>query len=143
MGHLLATVNKEAADDIENPHRNLPDIGTRVVYGARAGFQRQGRTEFPADVMGINRDGSLSLFVTMGQEDQIVEDAVRERTHNEPHHYWRRIVDNQVNAEISHLSTELEVLKHQVHGDFEVTDKSIIDHLNDFDERLRALTALM
>lgn len=89
MGHLLSTVNREAADAIDNPPAP-PDVSTMVVYKARAGFSRMQRTEFPALVLGSNSDdGSLILLVMMDAEDVMVEQRVQFQSHNQPHHCWR------------------------------------------------------
>lgn len=88
MSHMLATVNKEAADAIDNPPAP-PDVGTWVVFKGRAGFSRTRRTEFPALVLGADENGGLSLMVVMEPEDMMMEDRVPFRSHNQPDFYWR------------------------------------------------------
>lgn len=90
MSHMLATVNPEAADAIDNPPAP-PDVGTWVVFKGRAGFSRMQRTEFPALVLGVDRMGSggLTLMVVMEPEDMMMEDRVPFRSHNQPDFYWR------------------------------------------------------
>src|SRR5882757_1400169 len=79
-GHLLASVNKEAADMIQpDPSRPLlPDVGQLVVYHMRRGFGRQGRTSFPAVVQGQGDRGTLSLTVIIDAADFVDEQFVEQ-----------------------------------------------------------------
>lgn len=89
VGHLLKTVNPEAADAIDNPPAP-PDVGTWVVFKGRAGFSRMHRTEFPALVLGAQpTDGTLELMVVMEPEDMITESRVPFQSHNQEHFCWR------------------------------------------------------
>lgn len=89
---LLATVNPEAAAAIGNIKK--VGVGNRVVYHARAGMMRQGRTEFPADVLKQHPDdGSLDLYVIMEPEEIIMEQRVQFQSHNQPHHCWSVVKD--------------------------------------------------
>lgn len=88
---LLSTVNPEAAAAIGNIKK--VGVGNRVVYHARAGMMRQGRTEFPADVLKQHEDGSLDLYVIMEPEEIIMEQRVAFQSHNQPHHCWSVVQD--------------------------------------------------
>jgi hypothetical protein len=89
MGHLLASVNPDAAAAIDNPPAP-PDIGTWVVMKGRAGFSRMHRTEFPALVLGHHpEDGSLTLMVVMEPEDMMMETRVPFQSHNQEYFCWR------------------------------------------------------
>lgn len=86
---LLATVNPEAAAAIGNIKK--VGVGNRVLYHARAGYMRDKRTSFPADVLRQHEDGSLDLFVIMEREDFAQEERVQFRSHNQPHHCWSMV----------------------------------------------------
>lgn len=89
VGHMLATVNPEAAAAIDSPPAP-PDVGTMVVFIPRPGFSRMGRTEFGAMVMGAHEDRSLMLLVWMEAEDVIMETRIPFQSHNQPHS-WRHV----------------------------------------------------
>lgn len=159
MGHLLKSVNPEAADAIDHPAA-APDVGTWVVFKGRAGFSRMHRTEFAALVLGAHDDGSLTLMVVMEPEDMMMELHVPFQSHNQPHFCWRYRVKSQ--AELEHenfalhtlndriarieeklegediLVDKVEALEKQVWGDFNATDKSIFSHLAGFEAKLKA-----
>lgn len=88
LGHLLSTVNPDAAAAIDNPPAP-PDVGTIVVFKGRQGFSRMHRTEFPAMVLGGYDDGTLELMVMMEPEDMMLESRVPFRSHNQDQFYWR------------------------------------------------------
>lgn len=91
VGHMLATMNPEAAAEIDNP-KKPPDIGNWVVFKGRAGYSRMHRTEFPALVLGAQPDdGSLILMVVMEPEDMMLEQRVPFQSHNQEHFYWRHV----------------------------------------------------
>lgn len=89
---LLSTVNPAAAEAIGKITK--VGVGSRVVYHARAGMMRQGRTSFPADVLKQHPDdGSLDLYVIMEPEEIIMEQRVAFQSHNQPHHCWSVVQD--------------------------------------------------
>jgi hypothetical protein len=88
---LLSTVNPEAAASIGNIRK--VGVGNRVVYHARAGYMRDKRASYPADVLRQHEDGSLDLLVHMDREDIAREEHVEFRSHNQPHHCWTAVED--------------------------------------------------
>lgn len=82
VGHMLATVNPEAAAAIDNPP-TPPDVGTWVVFVPRPGVSRMHRTEFGAMVMGHHDDGTLQLWVVLEPEDHMMETRVPFQSHNQ------------------------------------------------------------
>lgn len=153
MGHLLASVNKEAAERIEDPAMDAPDIGTMVVYVPRAGIMRMGRREFPAIVLGHDENGHLDLFVLMEPEDMMMEQHVRPRLNDEGHS-WRHVdlppIDDETASRIELLETtnstlneSLEALQAQVAelrklllGDYNPAKLSVYDLLAEFEAKV-------
>lgn len=124
---LLSTVNPEAAAAIGNIKK--VGVGSRVVYHARAGMMRQGRTAFPADVLKQHEDGSLDLYVIMEPEEIIMEQRVAFQSHDQPHHCWSVVRD----APAERKDDASEGLLGQV--------PAMRDALNQVFERLEALEA--
>lgn len=153
MGHLLASVNKEAAERIEDPAMDAPDIGTMVVYVPRAGIMRMGRREFPAIVLGHDENGHLDLFVLMEPEDMMMEQHVRPRLNDEGHS-WRHVdlppIDDETASRIELLETtnstlneSLEALQARVAelrklllGDYNPAKLSVYDLLAEFEAKV-------
>lgn len=153
MSHLLASVNKEAAERIEDPTMDAPDISTMVVYIPRNGVQRMGRREFPAIVLGHDQDGFLDLFVLMEPEDMMLESHVRPQL-NEEGHSWRYPelppVDEETEGRMSELasankalSEEVEALRAQIAevrklvvGDYNPAELSVYSLLHEFESKL-------
>src|SRR4029453_17969306 len=96
-GHLLATVNPEAADNIRPlPARQpLPGVGEVVTYTTRAGYARSGRTRFPALVMG-EIGGKMLLPVIFDAGDLVDESHVEEACPGNETHCWERPVPTAV-----------------------------------------------
>jgi hypothetical protein len=155
MGHLLSSVNKAAAERIEDPAMDAPDIGTMVVYKPRAGIMRMGRTEFPAIVLGHDENGHLDLFVLMEPEDMMMESHVRPQLNDEGHS-WRHVdlppVDEdlidqlnkaaernlQLEAEQADMKAELAELRKIVLGDYNPAKLSVYELLHEFEGKLNA-----
>ena len=146
MSHLLASVNKEAAERIEDPTMDAPDIGTMVVYIPRNGVQRMGRREFPAIVLGHDEAGHLSLFVLMEPEDMMMEDHVRPQLNDEGHS-WRHVdlppVDDETEARIvkleqgnADLQNQIDDLRKLLLGDYNPAKLSVYDLLAEFEGKL-------
>lgn len=87
MSMLLKTVNPEAAEAIEAGPAKV-GVGNMVVYHARAGYMRAGRTSFPAIVLDQQKNGDLNLLVILEREDIATEEYVPFQSHNQPHHCW-------------------------------------------------------
>lgn len=159
MSHLLATMNEDAAEEIDNPPA-LPDVGTMVVYIPRAGMMRMGRREFPAIVLGGKREEqTLELFVLMEPEDMMMESHVRFQGHNETQHCWRyrvaldaemqtlvEIVFRSINSRMNAMAERLTNIEHklaqvgvQIWGDeYEPIPETIFGIMQDFETRLKA-----
>lgn len=163
MGHLLKSVNPEAVERIENPGFDAPDVGVMVVYRARRGVMRMGRTEFPAIVLGHDDEGFLDLFVLMEPEDMMLESHVRPFVEgNEDHgHCWRPVEDEvgeidrnleeaegtitTMSLEIAGLKEGLEAQAEQIRelkalllGDYKPAKLSVYDLLAEFEKKLKA-----
>jgi len=144
MGHLLASVNKEAAERIEDPTMDAPDIGTMVVYIPRAGIMRMGRREFPAIVLGNDEHGHLDLFVLMEPEDMMLEQHVRPQQ-TEEGHSWRH-VDLPPAPEMEALDVLKETIEAQaaqiaelrklILGDYNPAVLSVYDLLAEFEAKV-------
>jgi len=118
MAHMLATANPRAAAEIDTPPE-LPDVGTIVVFKARAGFQRMHRTEFPAMVLGetASKPGTLDLLVQMEPDDETLETGVPFQSHDQSHFCWRwrRRVQGEIDADPLHA--RIAATEEQLAGD--------------------------
>lgn len=132
MGHMLATVNPEAAAAIDNPPPP-PDIATMVVFKPRAGVSRMHRTEFPAIVLGHREDGTLSLLVMMEPEDMIMEERVPFRSHNQDQFCWR-----YPRSSASDLEDRVAKIEAYLDGE----DK-LVEDVNGHGERLNAIESVL
>lgn len=155
MGHLLSTVNKAAAERIEDPTMDAPDIGTMVVYKPRAGIMRMGRTEFPAIVLGHDENGHLDLFVLMEPEDMMMEQHVRPQLNDEGHS-WRypeappapeedrveieaiKSAYNDLEARVLEAERQNAELRKLLLGDYNPAKLSVYDLLAEFEGKLNA-----
>jgi hypothetical protein len=153
MSHLLSSVNPEAAERIENPAMDAPDIATMVVYRARRGIMRMGRTEFPAIVLGHDEEGWLELLVMMEPEDMMLESHVRPLVegNTDQGHCWRHVEDDRtieiedLKVSVDTLAESLEVarreiddLKKLILGDYKPAKLSVYDLLAEFEGKLKA-----
>lgn len=158
MNHLQSSI-RPGPDDI------LIDkvgIGSSVVYIARNGMMRQGRTEFPATVLKQHPDdGSVDLIVLFEAEDMIWEQRVMPWSELRPNHCWKPVEHMPVDPELllwedelaelrlrmesgEHLTKlTIDEMRTQIFGDFEAPPKSVMEHIADFHERLTALEGLL
>lgn len=99
-GHLLSSINKEAAAAIQPaPARpKLPGVGELVVYHMRAGYARSGRTTFPAIVQGHGDRETLMLTVIIDAQDLADESLVEEIGIGREFHVWEKT--NQIHPEL-------------------------------------------
>lgn len=90
MGHMLRSVNSEAADQIEQDRAPLgtPGIAEWVVFHPRPGERRMSRTSFPALVMWQHKDGRLDLLIVYDANDVVLRQGVRKATDAEPTNAW-------------------------------------------------------
>ena len=152
MSHLLATSNPEAAAAIQPiaPRAPLPGVGEMVVYTMRPGHGRNGRTRFPAVVMG-EQGGRLLLTVMIDAGDMVDESLVEEAGPGAEFHCWERVSPTAVpgihgtvaalHERIGALEAEFAKMHQVVLGEFEAPKVSIIHIMQDFENRLRALKA--
>ena len=153
MGHLLKSINPEAAELIQEPTTRvrLPDVGDIVIYHMRTGHGRAGRTRFPALVQGANQHGLLNLTVILEagelQNVSLVEEIGPGKDGG---HVWERpdgghLADafrntvTSLHTRVGELEGELKALRKLVLGDFDVPRISIIEIMQDFENRLRLL----
>lgn len=147
MGHMLKTTNPQAAaaigHEVELP---MPGVGEMVLYRPRVGEQRAGRLEFPAMVMGL-RDGggqALDLLVFYDADDQIMRERVLRATDKEPFNAWSMsprnvMVEPFEPSRLNGMTVELAKLKAHVLGDFADPPAPIMEILDGFGRRLKAL----
>lgn len=150
MGHLLSSVNPEAADRIqpEPPVARPPQVGELVIYHMRPGERRQGRTTFPALVQGAGERGLLNLTAILEAGELKNETLVSEIGPGRDAHVWER-PDNSALAEvfrgtitslhqrIGDLETEMKAMRAIVLGEYDAPRISIIAIMQDFETRLR------
>lgn len=153
MGHLLSSINPDAAEKMntgsaERP--DLPKVGTVVEYTMRAGHGRMGRTRFPAFVMGVNQRGSgIDLLVFIDAGDMIDEQMVAKAAPGTEFHCWDWADDAAsslrgmrgtvaaLHQRAGELEDRVKALEHVVLGDFDAPKVSIIHIMQDFENRLR------
>lgn len=155
MGHLLNSINPDAAEQMNQGTAELPDAprpGMVVEYTMRVGHGRMGRTKFPAFVMGASRHGrgvDLLVFIDAGEmtDEQMVEKAA---PGNETHCWdWldngaaavrgMRGTITALHQRIGEAEDRLKAIEGVVLGDFDAPKVSIIHIMQDFENRLRAL----
>jgi hypothetical protein len=131
----------EQLRDIEAPEINLPPIGTPVVYHSRNGAMRRGMTDFPATVLGHDRDGrTVQLYIVMDADDTIFEQYVDPCQDGEikPHSF--SLVGGSVDDdEIKKLWTELDNIRAMILGEYVDPPRPLMEMMADFTERLTAL----
>ena len=148
MSHLMSSTQRMAANDPTIEKIRRVPTGTIVLYHGRVGSMRQGRTEFPALVLKQHEDdGSLDMVVIFEAEDMIWEQRVRPYSEAQPGHCWELVkpADPDPNAS-DELDKRFEVvkalvreMKQQMYGDYEAPARSMIEYLDDFDKRLKAV----
>lgn len=152
MGHLLSSINPESVAEIRgipaDPRR--PGVGEVVIYHMRTGHGRQGRTRFPA-IVQESRQGERGLALTVIMEagelknETLVEEIGPGKDGG---HCWERpdvtfvaeAFRNTVTAlttRVGDLETQVADLRKLVLGDFDPPRISIIDIMQDFENRLR------
>lgn len=148
MSHMLATVNKEAADAIGHEHDAAPDvpgIGETVVFHPRMGEWRAGRNKFGAIVTWVHDDGTLDLVVFYDADDFIGQRAVPRR--DGEGRGWEKpngallgmAAPSGQPVAIMDLRREVSLLGEQVFGPCVAGKPSILETLMDMTARLTAL----
>lgn len=162
MSHLLKSINPDAALNIQPdpPKARKPGVGDIVVYNMRRGHARQGRTRFPAIVQeappnaGVVRGIALTVIMEAGEliNQTLVEQAgvggdeghtwewpemgfAAEAIRNMATSAHTRIGDLEAYAK--GLEAKIAGLEKVVLGDFNAPRISIIDIMQDFENRLR------
>jgi hypothetical protein len=161
-GHMLKTVNPEAADEIERQGnapaaKRLPEVGEIVIYHMRIGHGRQGRTRFPALVQGHGERQTLNLTVILEAAELKNETLVDEIGPGREAHVWERpdisaLAEifrgtmtslhtrvGELEARTADLEKENDSLRDCVLGEFDIPKVSIIAIMQDFENRLRTI----
>lgn len=146
MGHLLKTVNPEAAGAIAGNAPPMPMLGEMVIFRPRMGEQRGGKTEFPAMVLAFP-DGAgqpLDLLIFYGADDQIERNRVLRATDHEPLNAWimhpRNVMFEPFEpSRLNSMAKDLAILKAQVFGEFVDPPKAIMAYLDEFGRRLKTM----
>ena len=148
-GHLLATTNPEAVDQIGGEPATPPDIGAMVVYIARPGEGRAGKSEFPAIVMHHETHGGLSLMVIYDVDDMCIRPQVREHSEDTPFPAWRHTKHaepekfdptrlNIIRKDLDGVRVALDETREGLYGGYEAPDGSLMDFLVSFEAKLHA-----
>ena len=152
MSHLLASVNKEASDNIQPiaPRQPLPGVGETVVYTMRPGHGRSGRTRFPAMVMG-EQGGKLLLTVIIDAGDMVDESHVEEAGPGCEFHCWERPQPTAVpgihgtvaalHERIGALEDENEKMRKVILGDYDIPKIALFEIFAKIEQRVQALEA--
>lgn len=146
MSHLMSSLkNMEGFDKIEPV-----GVGSPVLYHIQEGRQRQGRDTFPAMVFSQHPDdGTVDLIVFFEPEDIIWLRRVPAWTKEQPGNSWSPVADMPGyepepavdNEAIEAMRSTLKELTKQMFGDYNAPEKSFMEYLADFDQRLSALEA--
>ena len=149
MGHLLATVNPEAADRSNGGGRPMPGVGEPVLYHPRAGEVRQGRKVVPAIVLAVDTDNRLlELLIIHAADDMITQNRVAE--HVEGDRGWSRLPASGDAALIETMQSHIERLENwnaafqdrlmSIFGDFLVPKgESVMSLIDKLDGRIGEL----
>lgn len=138
MGHMLATMNPEAAHEIEHPTA-LPGVGSPVVYCPRPGQIRAGRSRVPAIVLKADGDnGLLDLVVIYDADDFLsVRDVPRRQGEDRG---WEPASDS-AGAVLEKLEAFKGELAEVLFGLNVKPEVDILTQLSDIRERLAILEA--
>jgi hypothetical protein len=153
MGHLISSINAEAAERMNTGSAERPDLpkpGTVVEYTMRPGHGRMGRSKFPAFVMGSNPHGrGIDLLVFIDSGDMIDEQMVEKAGPGTEFHCWDWLDDASaalrgvrgtiaaLHQRVGEHEDRLKSLEAVVLGDFQPPKVSIIHIMQDFENRLR------
>jgi len=152
LGHLLSSVNQQAADNIQpiQPRQPLPGVGEMVVYTMRPGHGRNGRTRFPAVVMG-EQGGKLLLTVMIDAGDMVDESLVEEAGPGAEFHCWERPAPTAVpgihgtvaalHERIGELEEESRKMREIILGDYDIPKIALFEIFAKIEQRVKALEA--
>lgn len=151
-GHLLSTVNAAAAEAIQPvPHRQpLPCVGEIVQYTMRPGHGRNGRTRFPALVMG-EQGGKLLLTVIIDAGDMVDESHVEEAGPGAEFHCWERPQPTAVpgihgtiaalHERVGELEEENRKMREVIFGGYNIPKVALFEIFAKLETRLKAVEA--
>jgi len=152
LSHLLSTVNPEASDNIRPiaPRQPLPGVGEMVVYTMRPGHGRNGRTRFPAMVMG-EQGGKLLLTVTIDAGDQVDESLVEEAGPGAEFHCWERVSPTAVpgihgtvaalHERLGDLEEENRQMRKIILGDYDIPKVAVFEIFAKLEQRVKEVEA--
>ena len=144
MSHLMESTRRMAENDPTIEKYPAVTVGNWVVYHGRVGSMRQGRTEFPGLVLRQHPDdGSLDLIVFFEAEDIIWEQRVRPKSLQQPGHCWTHVQPIEGELTMDQIAALIRELKQQMYGDYEAPNKSMIEYLDRFDQRIKKLEKLL
>lgn len=161
MGHLLSSVNKDAAEAIgrEEQKQPLPGIGETVRFFPRPGELRSGKGEYAALVTGRDEaDYTLDLVVFFDVDDSIGQKKMPRRNPDQPRG-WEFLATTSRQGDItqapltaddakrlaaleqvtSELAAELMKLRQVIFGEFEPPNEPFVEILSEHEDRLVAL----
>lgn len=167
MGHMLSTVNPDAAARIGRENDPLPGVGTIVHYRPRPTDVKRGRWVVPAIVLTADQDNrTLDLFVIYDANDQITQERVPESP-GDHERGWARIPSPAVTGapfmasatgdlseadlrpgaiqydQAAILRADLTALREQVFGDNEPEDGNLAEAVLGFEARIAKLEKAM
>lgn len=152
MGHLLQTMNPEAVDRIGGDDARPPGVGSPVVYIARAGEGRAGKTEFPALVLHVDvSTGALTVLVFYAEDDMITRERIPQVNEDFPEGpAWKHVQGaepekfepsrlNQLRSDVNALREDFDKLANDVYGQYEMPEGGVIGLMIDFESKLKDL----
>lgn len=139
MGHLLETVNPQAAAAIEGiAPVDYPQIGEPLRFHRRKNDFRAGKTTFPAMCLGVNPDqGLVDLLVVFDVEDYIRQ-QVKQWDGENPG--WERL--GKPDGDIGELRRDLNQVAEDLYGENARPSASVCDALASLHIRLSKIEEL-
>lgn len=140
-GHLLRTVNPDAADMIEaQVPKRIPQVGAPAVYHCRPGEGRRGLVKFPGLVLRSSADTGIDMIVFFDAEDFRLVERLQPWTEQNPVFcYTASTNDPTLFDRLDQLAEELETIKAAVFGEFDAPSQSVIGYLASFEKKLADL----
>jgi hypothetical protein len=137
MGHLLKTVNPEAAAALEATETPLPQQGQWVRYHCRPGEARSGRPTAPALVMHVDAmDRVCDLLVKHGPDDEVMQFRIRAWSPINDYHCFsildepsRESIAPPDGTRLDVLDTKLAVLENELRKSLREANEAA-EHLN-------------
>lgn len=145
MGHLLETVNPEAAKALQHPATPIDlkaQVGWTVLYRGRRGEMRLGRVTFPAIVTHVHDDGTVNLAVIYDGSDFQTQDRVPPQVGEERGFSLVMSEQQSMAVEIAALRAEIAALRAEMFGEYEPIGQPAVEILNEFETRIAALEKL-